>query len=188
MYEIKFLKFALGQGMVFPVGNPVVLLRLLKILLHTPAVLIELSYAIVRIGEMAGLVQFEGPLLVLRITQRAFAQDISEIALREIVTQGDGPLIPVDGLVDVLLDADTILEEGSDVVDETRIVERLVLIVLGNDIKHVEDLLPRITVILRIAGIGKEEFATVYRDFLVDYLFVHDMIVIWLFLLSAAKI
>ena len=162
--------------MVFPVGNPVVLLRLLKILLYTPTVLIELSNAIIGIGEMAGLVQLEGPLQVLRITQRAFAQDISEIALREIVTQSDGPLIPVDGLVNVLLDADTILEEGSDVVDETRIVERLVLIVLGNDIKHIEDLLPGITVILRIAGIGKEELAAVYRNFLVDFLFVHDMI------------
>ena len=162
--------------MVLPVGDPVVLLRLFKILLYTPTVLIELSNAIIGIGEMAGLVQLEGPLQVLGITQRAFAQDISEIALREIVTQDDGPFIPVDGLVDVLLDADTILEEGSDVVDETRIVERLVLIVLGNDIKHVEDLLPRITVILRIAGIGKEELAAVYRNFLVDFLFVHDMI------------
>ena len=51
--------------MVFPVGNPVVLLRLLQILLHTPTVLIELSNAIIGIGEMAAVLSGKVDAIVL---------------------------------------------------------------------------------------------------------------------------
>ena len=141
--------------MVRPVGYPVVLLCLLQVLLHTPAILVELSYAIIGVGKLAGPVQLESTLQVLGVSQRPLAQDISKVALGEIVSQGDGAFIPVYGLVDVLLHTDTILEEGADVVDEIRVIESLMLIVIGYDPKHIKDLLLGETMIFRIACVGQ---------------------------------
>ena len=87
MQEVEFFEFAFGKGVVFAISYAVVLFRFLKILLHAPAVLVELADTLICVGKMAGFVQLKCPLQVFGIAEGAFAEDIGKIALSEIISQ-----------------------------------------------------------------------------------------------------
>ena len=176
MEEIELFEFAFGEGVVLAVGDAVVLFGFLQVLLPCPAVFVEFSDTVVCVREVAGFVEFKCAFQVLGVTQGAFAEHIGKVALGQVVAQGNGTLVPVHGLFDVLLDAHAVLEEGADAVDKVRVIEGLMLFEVRYDVEHIFHLLARKAVILRVAGVGEEELAAVYRNFGLYLFLVHSML------------
>ncbi len=98
------------------IGETVVSLSLVNILLHAPALLIELTDTIVSVWQATALIQFKGALQVFRITLTSFAENVGKVTLRQVIALVYCTLIPVDCFVDVFLDYDAILENGTDVI------------------------------------------------------------------------
>ena len=78
--KIELVEFLAGKRMILSVCDTIVFLGLLKIFFNTPAVLIELTYAVESVRETTSLIKFKGTLEVLGIPLGTFAENIGQIA------------------------------------------------------------------------------------------------------------
>lgn len=172
MQEIECLQFLHSQRMALPIRQSVVAFGFVEVLFCSPTVLVKLAYAVVGVGQSAPLVELECSFQVFRIALASLAQDVGKIAHRQVVAVADGPLIPIDRLMDVLLYHYSILKDAAEIVLNIFVLKIGVVGVVLQQVEQPLQIFFVETGILVVVGIRQVELTITFRDIRVIVLFI----------------
>ena len=150
--------------MAFFVGLAIVGLSCFDILLHTPAMLVEFSYAIMGIRQSASLIEFKSSAQILRIALTTFSQNVCKIRTRQVIAILNSLFIPENSSIDIWFNTHTILEESTYRIHQIIIHIEIFKITVLNAFQNINDIFTIPSMRFRTIGIVKDKMLVVYRN------------------------